>query len=221
MSRRYHYPNAWNDDGARYTFDQHVDDIAAFIRALNVGKVHLVGNSYSGRLAGYVALKYPELLRSVVLGEPSLAAPAHPEGKAAMAAFARDINTSATAAKAGRPRESAILLANAVLGDPAGFDKWTPVRQARWLENERTMLPMYSGAGPKPVTCEQLNGLRVPVLIVRGEKTRDSYRYGHEALVACLGSKAASAVIPNAMHPWGSDEPEVSARVIRAFIAKH
>ena len=70
LSLRYHYPNAWADDGRNYSMTQHVENVVAFIRALKVGKVHLVGNSYGGRLVAYVALQYPELLRSVVLGEP-------------------------------------------------------------------------------------------------------------------------------------------------------
>jgi hypothetical protein len=47
-----------------YSQTQHVEDLAGFIRALNVGKVHLVSNSGGGRLVGHVALKYPELVRS-------------------------------------------------------------------------------------------------------------------------------------------------------------
>jgi len=61
---------------------QHVEDVASFVRALNVGKVHLVGNSGGGRVVGYVALKYPELVRSVVMGDPSIIAPDSAEGKA-------------------------------------------------------------------------------------------------------------------------------------------
>ena len=41
LSRRYHHPNAWLDDGRNYSVMQHVEDVAAFIRALNVGKVHM------------------------------------------------------------------------------------------------------------------------------------------------------------------------------------
>jgi pimeloyl-ACP methyl ester carboxylesterase len=91
LSLRYHYPNAWADDGRNYSMTQHVEDVVAFIRALKVGKVHLVGNSYGGRLVAYVALQYPELLRSVVLGEPpGVIAPISAEGKAALAALQKD-----------------------------------------------------------------------------------------------------------------------------------
>src|SRR2546425_9310741 len=48
LSRRYHYPNAWPDDGKNYSVTQHVEDLAVFIRALHAGKEHLVGGSYGG-----------------------------------------------------------------------------------------------------------------------------------------------------------------------------
>lgn len=222
MSRRYHHPNAWTDDGRHYSFDQQVDDVAGFIRGLSVGKIHLVGNSYSGRLAGFVALKHPELLRSVVLGEPSLAPPASAEGKAAQAAYGKDLGQAAAAAKAGDNRQAAILVANAVLADRDGFGKMTPVRQQRWLDNAPTMAPMFSGRPPAaPVTCAQLKALGVPVLVVRGERTRENFRHGHEALLACLPPSAEAAVIPGASHMWPIDNPVGAADAIRAFVARH
>ncbi len=221
MSRRYHHPNTWADDGKNYTFDQNVEDIAGFIRALNVGKVHLVGNSYGGRLVGYVALKYPELLRSVVLGEPSLAAPGSAKGKAAMAAFAKDIARSSAAAKSGDQRQSAILLANAVLDQADGFNKWPAARQQAWLDNASTMAPMYGAPPPAPVTCEQLGKLKVPALVVRGENTRANYRFGHEALMGCLPPSSEQAIIPTSQHPWMGDNPASAAAAILPFISKH
>jgi pimeloyl-ACP methyl ester carboxylesterase len=221
MSRRYHHPNPWADDGKLYSFDQQVDDVAAFIRALNVGKVHLVGSSYSGRLVGVVALKHPELLRSVVLGEPTLAAPTSDEGKAAAAAFGRDLGLAAAAARAGDDRKSAILVANAVLGDPDGFQKLAPVRQQRWLDNAKTMRPMFSGPVSAAVTCAQLKDLKVPAIVIRGERTRDSYRHGHDAVLGCLPAGTRAAVIPGATHFWGQDNPDAAAREILAFISQY
>lgn len=221
MSRRYHHPNAWADDGRNYTFDQHVEDIAEFIRTMNVGRVHLVGNSYSGRLAGYVALKYPELLRSVVLGEPSLAASASAEEKAATAAFAKDLARSSASAKSGDQRQSAVLLANAILDDPDGFNKWPAARQQAWLDNAMTMAPMYSAPPPPPVTCEQLGKLKVPVLAIRGENTRTHYRFGHEALMACLPPSSEQAIIPGGSHTWMMDSPSSAAAAIIPFVSRH
>jgi pimeloyl-ACP methyl ester carboxylesterase len=221
VSRRYHFPNAWADDGRHYTFDQQVEDVAAFIRAMNVGKVHLVGNSYSGRLAGYVALKYPELLRSVVLGEPSLASPTSSEGQSAMSRFSKDLGLASAAAKAGDDKQATILTVNAALDDRDAFAKLTPFLQQRWMDNAKTMGPMFSGRPAAAVTCEQLKALKVPALAIRGERTRDSFRYGHEALLACLPASAEAAVIATGTHFWAIDNPDSGSAVILSFVSKH
>jgi len=139
LSLRYHDPNAWPDNGENYSVAQHVEDVAQFIRQLNVGKVHLVGSSFGGRLVGYVALKYPELLRSVVMGEPSIIAPASVEGKAAGAETGKDTAKSVEAAKAGDDKQAAILLFNAVLNDPDAFRKAPLASQQHVLDNARTL----------------------------------------------------------------------------------
>jgi pimeloyl-ACP methyl ester carboxylesterase len=221
VSRRYHFPNSWSDDGRNYTFDQQVEDVAAFIRAMNVGKVHLVGNSYGGRLVGYVALRYPELLRSVVLGEPSLASPSSEEGKSAMSRFSKDLARASAAAKAGDDKQATILTVNTVLDDPEAFGKLTPFMQQRWLDNARTMGPMYGGRPPAAITCDQLKGLKIPALAIRGERTRDSYRFGHEALIACLPQSAEATVVPAGTHFWAIDNPDGSAAAILSFISKY
>ena len=221
LSRRYHYPNAWTDDGRNYTRMQHVEDVAAFIRALNVGKVHLVGNSAGGFLVGYVALKYPELLRSVVLGEPGIIAPTSAEGKAALAAIQSDQAKTRAAAKAGDARQAVILLWAAVLDDPDAFQKFSVVQQQRSLDNANTLAPSYADAGPPPVTCEQLGALKVPALVMRGENTRASFRYSNEMLVSCLPKNTATAVVPNAPHNWFAANPDAGAKAILAFITQH
>ncbi len=221
LSRRYHYPNAWADDGKNYTFDQHVEDVAAFIQGMNVGKVHLVGNSYSGKLAGVLALKHPELLRSVVLGEPNLILPSSAEGKAASRAFVKDLDKASASAKSGDDRQAAIFIINAVMDDPEGFSKMPLIQQQRWLDNAKTIGPMFSGRPPSSVTCDQLKTMKVPVLAVRGEITRANYRYGHDMLLSCLPQTAEGAIISNGTHFWAVDNPDGAARAILTFIAKH
>jgi pimeloyl-ACP methyl ester carboxylesterase len=223
LSLRYHYPNAWADDGRNYSMTQHVEDVAAFIRALNAGKVHLVGNSYGGRLVGYVALKYPELLRSVVLGEPpGIIAPTSAEEKEALAAIQRDSAKARAAAKSGDLRQAVILLWAAVLDDPDAFQKASPLQQQRWLDNANTLAPSFGDAGRAfSVTCEQLSRFKVPALVIRGENTRANFRYGNEMLVSCLPKTTATAVVPNARHDWFAANPDAAAKEILAFIQQN
>jgi pimeloyl-ACP methyl ester carboxylesterase len=221
LSRRYHYPNAWTDDGTNYTMTQHVEDVATFIRNLSVGKVHLVGASWGGRVAGYLVLSYPELVRSVTLSDPALIAPVSVDGKAALAAYQKDLGKSREAAKKGDARQAAILLFDAVLDEPGAFDKAPPVQQQRFLDNAKTLAPMYTGAAPAPVTCEQLAAIKVPVLVMRGENTRAIFRYGNETLISCLPKGTATAVVPHSPHVWYPINPADGAEAILAFIAEH
>jgi pimeloyl-ACP methyl ester carboxylesterase len=220
-SRRYHIPNGWPDDGRGYSFEQHVEDLAAFIRSLNVGKVHLVGSSYGGALVGNVALRYPELLRSVVLGEPGLAAAIAPEAMADRAAYQKQTAEAAALAAAGNHRHAAILLFDAVVGSPGAFDKLSSGAQERWLSNSRTVPLMFADRTRKPVSCEQIGKLQVPALVIGGDSSRISQQAGNDALMKCLPPDTTRAVVPNATHVYWLTQPEATARAILQFIAKH
>ena len=45
-SRRYHYPNEWPKDLTDFSVTIHARDLGAFIKALNLPPVHLIGHSY-------------------------------------------------------------------------------------------------------------------------------------------------------------------------------
>lgn len=218
LSRRYHHPNPWMDDGRNYSMAQHVEDVAAFIRALNAGKVHLVGNSYGGGVVGRVALKYPELLRSVVVGE-GLIAPVSAEGKAAVAAAQKENEKFRQAIEAGDLRQAAILQYDNALGEQGAFEKLRPDRQEQLLYNAKTLGPEQRRG--TELTCEQLGKLSVPILLIRGEKTGAAPRYRFEATISCLPKNAEAAIIPGAPHSWHTRNPGGSAKAILTFIAKH
>ena len=220
LSRRYHYPNPWMDDGKNYTMAQHVEDVAAFIRALDVGKVHLVGNSYGGAVVGRVAFKYPELLRSVVVGE-GLIAPVSAEGKAAVAAAQKENEKFRQAIDAGDLRQAAILqYQDNALGEQGAFEKLPPERQKQLFYNAKTLGPEQQRRGTE-LTCQQLGTLSVPALLIRGEKTGALPRYRYEMTISCLPKTAEATIIPGAPHSWHMRNPEDSARAILTFIAKH
>jgi pimeloyl-ACP methyl ester carboxylesterase len=172
-------------------------------------------------VTGYVALKYPELLRSLVVSDPAIIAPVTAEGKTALADFQKDVNRSVAAAQAGDVRQAAILLFDAVQDDPAAFENAPPARQERWLANSRTLPLMFAGAAPPQVTCEELGSLKVPVLVMRGQLTRANFALGDDMLLSCLPEGSALAVVPNGRHMWYSVAAREGADSILAFIARH
>ncbi len=55
-------------DPAGYTIDNMVEDLEAARKALNLGKINLLGHSYGGALVQAYALKYQRNLRHLILG---------------------------------------------------------------------------------------------------------------------------------------------------------
>ena len=72
-SRRYHHPNAAPGDGdPAYTAALHAADLAELIQKLDLAPAHLVTSSFGGCVALQMAVRRPELVRSLVLAEPPL-----------------------------------------------------------------------------------------------------------------------------------------------------
>ena len=70
VSLRHYYPEKWNGVGDDFSVAQHASDVAALIKKLNLGKVHLLGHSRGGTVALTVANLYPEVIRTLILEEP-------------------------------------------------------------------------------------------------------------------------------------------------------
>src|SRR5215813_12565556 len=74
-SRRFHWPNApppKEADASVASVERQVDDLAALVRGLGSTPSHIIGHSFGGAVALNFALRYPELVRTLVLVEPAV-----------------------------------------------------------------------------------------------------------------------------------------------------
>ena len=71
-SRRWAWPNEPIPDGALDSIDVHAQDLIALIERLDLGPVHLVGNSFGAFVSLVVARNRPDLVRKLVAQEPPL-----------------------------------------------------------------------------------------------------------------------------------------------------
>ncbi|MBA3570228.1 MAG: alpha/beta hydrolase [Pyrinomonadaceae bacterium] len=218
-SRRYHYPNQNALLATNHSALIEAKDLAAFLKKLKFKRVHLVGQSYGALTALFFAIKHPEMVRTLVLGEP----PAHQlirnssDGEAIYQNFMTNTwKPAAEAFRKGEDKRALDVLALGIAGK--GFNELPPAAQASQLENALSMKSLTLSSNPfSVVTSDELTRLKVPVLILTGENTTRIHRRVTQEL-ARLIPKAKEVTIPRSSHPMPSDNPQVFNETVREFL---
>lgn len=220
LSRRYHRPNPWPGDGKDYTLDRHVQDLAAFVKALGVGPVHLVGGSYGGRIAVHVALAHPDLVSSLILSEPGLVHSETPEALAAIAEWTQTLMPPVRQAiQEGDARKASVLLWNAVNDERFHFERTPVAVRERWLANADTLPLLFDSPASPALTCDDLGALRAPTLVVGSEYIRPYFRQSNDRLAQCLPVGTSTSIVPHAPHVWYPVSPKAGADAILGFLS--
>ncbi|MDQ1559817.1 MAG: hypothetical protein QOD32_2877 [Pyrinomonadaceae bacterium] len=221
-SRRYNYPNnnpLTATDHSAYT---EADDLAAFIRRLKLGRVHLVGTSIGAFAALALAVKHPEMVRSLVLAEPPLHSWARdsPAGADAYREFMSTIHEPAARAfRAGDDQGAMRIFVDGFFGT-RGFDQLPPERVAAIMQNARAMKALAVSSDPYPnLPKDKVGRLRMPVLIVTGEQTIKIHQLVNEELARIL-PKAGRAMIPKAGHALARENPAAFNEAVLAFLTR-
>jgi len=222
-SRRYHYPNEWPPNASDFSVVVHAEDLAAFIEALNLGPVHLVGHSFGAFIALLVAREHPELVRSLTLGEPPVhpLAATTPEGEALIQEFVATANTPAAEAfERGDAEEGVRIFINGVLGAGAYEDLDSEIR-VNMMQNARELegASMDENIFP-PFSCEDASGVAVPTLLVHGELSPRIFVLIQDLLAQCMPNQER-ATIPAASHGLEYENPEAFNEDVLAFIVQH
>jgi pimeloyl-ACP methyl ester carboxylesterase len=222
LTQRYFGTTPWPDDGKHYADTTHAADLAAFLRQINAGPVHLVGISYGGVVATLVALEHSDLLRSLTVLEPGLVSLLAdvPEAKPEIEERRKAFQPIATAAKTGETVQATKLLFEYVNNEGAGaFDKQPETVRQMFLDNARTVPLALSTPRAPAVTCATLGGVKAPTLVAGGERTRRYYSLINAALVRCIpGSRLVT--IPKATHPMSIQNPAAFNEVLLQFLAQ-
>jgi predicted alpha/beta superfamily hydrolase len=222
-SRRYHYPNDWPQDDSSFSVTVHAKDLASFIRALNVGPVHLVGHSFGAFISLLVAKDHPELIISLTLGEP----PVLPlltstlEGESIVQDFiASTLIPAKDAINMGDEVEGVRLFINGVMGSDNAFENITPNFRSNMMDNVRDLKGelMDTNLFP-PFSCADARGVRVPTLLLHGEFSPRQFTQTQDMLEQCMLNKER-AMIPKASHGLEMENPEAFNETVLAFLEK-
>ena len=219
-SRRYAFPDHQPiADSLNYTITPHVNDLVGLIKALNLGTVHLIGHSFGAVVALQVTMDHPELVRSVTLGEPpyrSLMADSIWNN------FVTDfVNPSADAFKKGDNKKAVEIFVHGVMGDSLLFSM-IPAEDVRsMMENIPETRAIAFTKDPFPaVTCQDLQKVKVPVLLVEGDKSPALFTAATDELERCLSNNEL-LILHNATHALQNQNPSEFNEIVLQFIDRH
>ena len=220
-SRRHNAPNPAREGGADYTDAIAEADLAAFIRTLNLGRVHLIGHSSGARIALLAARDHPRLVRSLILAEPvvdSMIA-RNAEAQALMATI--PFGEAGRLLQSGNVEGAARLLAAAIMGREDAYDALAPDIRRVFLENLPREMRAAGSAPPDasaPFTCEDARRIHVPTLIIQGGDTLELFRLAVEELRECMpGSELA--ILQGATHALELENPAGFDEIVLKFLS--
>jgi esterase len=218
VSLRHYYPERWDGKGGSFSMRQHVDDVAAFVRELNAGAVHLVGHSRGGSLALYMAKDHPELVRTLTLAEPGMPA-FQPAGGASAGGRKSVLESAAALLDQGKTDKA---LASLQIGGPDTWEAGPEAYRQMLRDNAWTLKGLISDPGDKwaPYTCADAGRIAVPVLLVGGEKSPPERGKSLDAIQSCL-KRSERAVIAGVGHPMPRLNPVGFSEAVLRFITKH
>jgi pimeloyl-ACP methyl ester carboxylesterase len=209
------------DPGGRLGWPADAEDLLRLVEAL--GGAHLVGHSYGGVVVGLAAGRRPDLVRSLVLVDPSLHSVA-PDDPAVAAMTEAERAVAEVAASGVSTREWARAWMVTVVGaDPVGADRFLD----HWGEADWRMLEVVRREAPAtaaPVDYDALAAAAFPKVLVVGASPPptapggDRYRRLAEALTGGLSRRVGAEVVvfERSTHFPPSEEPERFNRLLRA-----
>ncbi len=214
---RGHGESDWAHD---YTRDRMVEDLDAFVRALNLSRPALVGHSMGARIAYFYAAQNPESVSKLVIVDmgPEL----NPAG-------ARRMRTGVLAQDDFASPEELFHAARAVNERPSDDDLWNRVRyglkqreDGRWTWRADPNLRNPSRRPPPrdpALEWAMLKTISCPTLIVRGAES--------DLLNADIATRMADALpngswvdVPDCGHSVSTDNPAGFLAAVKPFLVE-
>jgi len=200
-----------------YDMETLAEDAAALIRQLGLAPCHFAGLSMGGFIGMRLALRQPELLRSLILLETS----ADPEPAENLPSYRKLLTVAQVIGLhpvAGRVMPT--MFGQTFMRDPARAQQraeW----QARLAGNRRPgILNATRGVLDRVGVADQLDQIRTPTLIIVGDEDVATKPDRAQRMAERIPG-ARLVTIPHAGHTSTVEEPAAVTAAIEAFLAGH
>jgi 3-oxoadipate enol-lactonase len=196
-----------------YSLEQLAEDARALLAALGIDRTHFIGLSMGGMIGQLLALKHPEMLRSLVLCDTSsrIPAEAHPMWDERIRVAAAQGMAPHVEPTIGRWFTAPFVTRRADVVDP--------VRAMIQQTNPQGYIGCCHAIKALDLT-EGLHAITTPTLIIVGEDDVgtpvEASRVIHERI---KGSELV--ILPSASHLSNVEQAEAFNRALTTFLAKH
>ena len=222
-SRRYNFPNNNPHMRRDHSAIIEAEDLAALIKRLKLRRVHIVGHSYGAFTALFLAIKHPEMIRTLVLAEAPVLrwAQDKTEGRALFDEIMDNLwKPAGEAFRRGKKEQALRLTLNYFVGEGV-FDQVPETQRNYWRSNFREWQALTTSRDAfPPLSREDVKRIKAPVLMISGGQTMNILKFVDSELQPLL-SKGERLIIPNATHDMWNEQPEVCRQAVLAFLSRN
>jgi pimeloyl-ACP methyl ester carboxylesterase len=223
-SRRYAYPNEQVfDESADYSVRVHADDLYALIKEFDLKRVNIVAHSYGAFTALLMALDHPEVVNSMVLGEPPAASLAQStkKGQESWAAFLEDDLRPAKQDFMAENNEAALEhFVQGVFGDDFRLSQVPPEVKEGWMDNLSELWGIAMNEDFPPLDEVAIKSLDVPVLLLVGDISPTNLIEISEELHRLL-PQSEMVLFENMNHGLYFEQPEAVDQAVMEFLGRN
>jgi pimeloyl-ACP methyl ester carboxylesterase len=221
-SRRYNYPNRNPVRRDGFSAATEAEDLAGLIRKLGLGPVHVVGHSFGGLTALFLATKEPELVRTLVLSEPAVTAwlPDLPGGESLYQDFSSTLRRVRESFEKG-DQDGVLRTTLAYFAGADVLDQIPPASRAVLTRN----LPEWEAIAFAPEAFADphrgdVERIKAPVLLITGDSTLPLLRLINGEVERVL-PRAKRVRIAKAGHELWETHTDLARRTVAEFLASH
>lgn len=218
-SRRNHYPNTMAKDGAAdAAADIHGKDLAAFVSALDLKRVHIVAHSSGAHAALFFAAEFPDMVRTMSLYEPTAVGllRTSPLGLTMYRELETKLVPARDAFRNGQLAKGVEIFTDGI-GGSGRYERLDEDIRRAMLDNAPShAADALAKDSPALFSCEQARKIKAPTLLINGSKSLPMFKRINEELQDCLMNNEMVEI--SATHSGPLDNPRAFDKAAREFM---
>ncbi|KAG0165425.1 hypothetical protein DFQ28_009487 [Apophysomyces sp. BC1034] len=220
LSLGHYFPTRELNDTQPFSWNAHVEQIAAFIDSLVREPAHVVAHSRGAYLAFHLARRFPDRLRSVTLADPGGAVQdGDASGAQEAAGNVNALRARAVALIAQGDVDAGLALFVDSVSRPGSWAQSPREFKAMARDNAHTLRPQVAEQMPA-FAAHEAAAITVPVLLVGGGKSPSIFHRNIEWLQQRIDG-ARQMTIAGASHGMNLAHPHAFNRTVLDFIDAH